>query len=757
MHYQKPRAERFFLALIAVLAVNDVCAQIPVSVVHRDSFQAIKVHFTALEPLTPTVYELNPSSLINDKGQEVFLVPDGQGSFWTFDRGPDADVTIRLRENVVVMPEQDATVSFMDLKSGSFKIEGPIGMPASTLPEFRGFSSESDEGGFINMYETGLKLDLSGIRFIDTHADGSGGKGGVLSIRGGKASFNGVWFDNNTTEGDGGAINATGSSRLTVRDSFVLGNYGGNFGGGIYFAGDKLTITNTVFAENIAGQRGGNLDIHGGSRVMLKGNFGFEGVGSLIGDGFHIDPDDDTEITVTGNMFLGASNCNSLTLTYSQQSDVSYNMVDNNRYNWNVANFSGMGGLGRGNLFSSRTRNCPRVGSGLTDSGYNVDAGGMNCASLGLNDISASGMTTRISIDDLKLNIAYRTKLFDIVQQDLNNWDDSEKLLDPVPTYVWFPTAFQNQKLKSASGSTQAEQPGVTDNCPLADAVGLARPQDGNGDGTPACDAGPLEQQNGPDIGSGQSGAFYDINRNGEGIFVQMLDDNSAVVYVFSYTPAGEQMWLLGVGEVTGNSIVFPDMLLPSGPSFGPDYDPAQLVFSDWGRMSVHWPSCAVPQSDPGVMTFQSRDDAYGKVRVFTGRLTQPVACEGAEQHENAAWSGSYFLPEENGHGIVVEVLPDGSVVMIWYLYDETGKQRWVLGTGQLVGNRVEIADIRMPAGALWGDAFDPADVVDQVWGSAKLTFNSCSEMVVEYTSIQGERTMTMTRLVTLAGAACTP
>lgn len=755
MKGRNPRIASFFVALIFVLAVNDALAQTPV--VTMDTLQQIKDHHNAVADLKATVYELNPSSLKNDKGQEVYLVPKGDGTFWAFNRGPQADVTIRLRENVVVMPEEGGMVSFLDLEFGSFAIEGPADVSEDSLPEFSGFSRESGGGGFLNMFGTGDKLTLSNLRYKDTHADGSGGQGGVLNLRGGITLLNGVWFDHSTAQGNGGAISATGSATVTVHDSVFLDNDSGNFGGGVYFAGDEVTIARSVFAGNTAEQRGGNLDIHGGSRIRIKGNFGFDGVGSMIGDGFYFDPDDDTEFTIMNNVFLGASNCNTLSLNYGPLGDVSYNMVDNSGSIFSSSTFLGSGGMSYGNLFSSRNFYCPRLGDGMTQSDYNIDAGGSGCASKYMMDLSLDGLSTEISTSKLKLSLDDRYMLFDIVRSDLGKWGDHEMLLDRVPAYVWASIPFSSQESKSASSKTKAEQPGVTDNCPLTDSVGLARPQDGDGDGTPACDAGPLEKQNGPDIGFGQSGAFYDVNRNGEGIFVQMLDAKSAVVYVFSFTPTGEQMWLLGVGEVMGNSISFTELLQPSGPVFGPGYDPTQVIFNTWGRMSVHWPTCVAPQNKPGVMTFRSRDEAYGKIRVSSGRLTAPIACAGAEQHEKAGWSGSYYLPEENGHGVVVEVLPDGTVVMIWYLYDESGKQRWVLGTGKLVGNKAEIAELRMPAGALWGDAFDPADVVDQIWGSAILTFNSCSKMVVDYTGIQGARSLVMSRLTTLAGGGCTP
>ena len=67
------------------------------------------------------------------------------------------------------------------------------------------------------------------------------------------------------------------------------------------------------------------------------------------------------------------------------------------------------------------------------------------------------------------------------------------------------------------------------------------------------------------------------------------------------------------------------------------------------------------------------------------------------------------------------------------------------------------IADIRMPTGALWGGAFDPADVVQNEWGSATLTFdpNTCGSMTVDYDGIQGARSLNLTQLISLAGTSC--
>jgi hypothetical protein len=47
-----------------------------------------------------------------------------------------------------------------------------------------------------------------------------------------------------------------------------------------------------------------------------------------------------------------------------------------------------------------------------------------------------------------------------------------------------------------------------------------------------------------------QSSLYFDSLRSGEGIFVELLDNEKAVVYFFSYTPDGSgQSWMIGVAD----------------------------------------------------------------------------------------------------------------------------------------------------------------------------------------------------------------
>lgn len=107
------------------------------------------------------------------------------------------------------------------------------------------------------------------------------------------------------------------------------------------------------------------------------------------------------------------------------------------------------------------------------------------------------------------------------------------------------------------------------------------------------------------------NGSWYDPSRSGEGFTVQLLEDDSALVYWFTFGPDGKRRWLFGAGELADGRWVFPDMLTTRGPVFGDAFDPSDLELSSWGRLELtlscdggeaHYES-ALPGFEPGAMT----------------------------------------------------------------------------------------------------------------------------------------------------------
>lgn len=83
--------------------------------------------------------------------------------------------------------------------------------------------------------------------------------------------------------------------------------------------------------------------------------------------------------------------------------------------------------------------------------------------------------------------------------------------------------------------------------------------------------------------------------------------------------------------------------------------------------------------------------------------------------------SGTYDAPDREGEGLIVEVLDSERAVVLWFTYPPTGSddglQAWLGGVGQIEGNRIIVENARIASGAIFGDAFDPADVQRMLWG----------------------------------------
>ena len=122
------------------------------------------------------------------------------------------------------------------------------------------------------------------------------------------------------------------------------------------------------------------------------------------------------------------------------------------------------------------------------------------------------------------------------------------------------------------------------------------------------------------------------------------------------------------------------------------------------------------------------------------------------------AFTGSWFDPAQNGQGLLVEVLPNNQFLAAWFAFNPAGSaQAWFTGVGTYSGNTATIANVIQPSGGHWIPNFDPNRIVDNAWGSLKLTFTDCNHGKVEFASSSGYGTgsMNLTRLTQPAGLTC--
>ena len=304
------------------------------------------------------------------------------------------------------------------------------------------------------------------------------------------------------------------------------------------------------------------------------------------------------------------------------------------------------------------------------------------------------------------------------------------------------------------------------DNCPdipnpdQADADG-----DGVGD---RCDDDAFDYGIGPQI----SGTWYDPAHDGEGWFVEILNEHEALVYWFSYTPpavGGEraQAWIGGLGRIEGSGIVVDSAQswISGGPPFGPGFDPDRVELDPWGKFVLSFSDCA-----GGLMYYQSVDPDFGNGSLDLVRLTSidtlgcadapaDVARTQADAGVPAGISGAWYDPAHEGEGWLLEILSGGRALLAWFSYDPAGEQAWFLNTGQVEGNSV-VFDLDVPAGTDFGPTFSPEEVSRPPWGRAEFHFESCDSGTMTYDSPlegYGSGALELVRLTALSGLECDP
>jgi hypothetical protein len=121
-------------------------------------------------------------------------------------------------------------------------------------------------------------------------------------------------------------------------------------------------------------------------------------------------------------------------------------------------------------------------------------------------------------------------------------------------------------------------------------------------------------------LNAGFSGSWYDRSHDGEGFTIEILDEQSALIYWFTYDQEGNQAWMLMEAQIEGATIHAGDVQITSGGRFGANFDPADVVLERWGEATFTLEQCRnqsgrfagrmsyVPPSDFGAEGTQSLD-----------------------------------------------------------------------------------------------------------------------------------------------------
>jgi plastocyanin len=122
--------------------------------------------------------------------------------------------------------------------------------------------------------------------------------------------------------------------------------------------------------------------------------------------------------------------------------------------------------------------------------------------------------------------------------------------------------------------------------------------------------------------------------------------------------------------------------------------------------------------------------------------------------------TGSWYDPDQSGHGLFVEVLPGNRFLAAWFTFTPDGtEQSWFTGVGTYyLGDQAAITDVELPTGGRWIPNFDPGQIKANPWGKLQFFFSDCNHGWVAFDSVYGYGTsggMKLTRLTQPLGLSC--
>ena len=276
---------------------------------------------------------------------------------------------------------------------------------------------------------------------------------------------------------------------------------------------------------------------------------------------------------------------------------------------------------------------------------------------------------------------------------------------------------------------------------------------------------------------------FYD----GEGFIWDIAEVNGVptlVLYYFSYRPnnSGRQAWMVGSAPIVNGVAIIP-AAITEGATFGSAYDPDDVDASSWGEIEVRVGGCGYALM---IMRSPSFGDHRYPIQKFTntpldlpglcadgnlGVLKSQASDQGVAAPKGApkgggtdgSYTGSWFSPSRNFEGFIFEVVNVSgtpTLVVYWFSYSTTGngRQLWLVGTGEIMGNSATVT-LASTSGGRYGPMFDPRDIVASIFGTVTVTFSDCDNAMVMYQVNGGESgSFAIQRLAALpsgAGGTC--
>lgn len=106
----------------------------------------------------------------------------------------------------------------------------------------------------------------------------------------------------------------------------------------------------------------------------------------------------------------------------------------------------------------------------------------------------------------------------------------------------------------------------------------------------------------------------------------------------------------------------------------------------------------------------------------------------------NGAITGSWYNPDQNGQGWVIEIVgrPSGAIEFLsfFYGYDNNGEQLWLITGAAVIDGNQATADVYRTSATGFGGDYNPGSfVLGEIVGSVNFEFETCDSGTVTFTS----------------------
>jgi hypothetical protein len=246
------------------------------------------------------------------------------------------------------------------------------------------------------------------------------------------------------------------------------------------------------------------------------------------------------------------------------------------------------------------------------------------------------------------------------------------------------------------------------------------------------------------------SGTYFNPARDGEGCQLTLERDGVTFILTCYLYHQEKQFWLIGVGELMNDQIIFFDMTITSGAGYGDEFDPDDVVRTSWGSIIMTWSDCNNTELE--LLPVLS---GYEMLTLDLTRIVPTTCGGGGVQGDALPWMGTYFDPTRDGEGYMLAVEGDGSTfVMTWYTYLD-GEQVWLIGTGIRDGDQLVFENMVITSGAKFGSEFDPADVIRESFGSITADFSDCNNFTATVDSALPEFSDIVLNVTKIVAGSC--